>query len=251
MKTIKMNSKIAAGAVAMALFFGAPSLDTSIARPPEHGGGGGVERGGGAVRAPAPRMEAPRQAPVQRSFHGSVGRANMGVVHPNFNPGVRGGFQGNIHRNYDVEVNHGFGRYYGGGFHVGAFVPVLPFGYSTFNYGGVPYYYDDGTYYQQGPSGYQVVNPPNGAELPGPPSGAVAVTAADGQTYYYADGVFYAPQDNGYGVVGAPLGVAVPELPSGATQTVINGTVYYVYNNVYYQPMIQNGVTTYVTVAPQ
>ena len=123
-------------------------------------------------------------------------------------------------------------------------------GYSTIVVGGVPYYYDDGTYYQQGPSGYTVVNPPVGAELGGLPEGAVPVMA-NGQTYYYLDGTFYGQQGNGYATIGAPLGVAVPELPSGATQTVINGTVYYVYNNVYYQPMIQNGVTMYVTVAPQ
>jgi hypothetical protein len=116
--------------------------------------------------------------------------------------------------------------------------------------GGGPDYYADGDYFQQGPSGYVAVNPPDGATLPEPSQSSIPIVV-NGQTYYYMDGTFYLQQGDGYVVVAAPLGATVPELPSAATQVVINSNVYYQYNGVYYQPVFQNGTTMYVTVAPQ
>lgn len=208
---------------------------------------------GGAGRAEAPRMQAPRmQAPmreaprmaptgrtVERPYHGSIGHANVGAV-------PRANF--NVHRNFDAEVNRGYGHY-GGRHPRGFIVPVLPFGFSTFYIGGVPYYYSDGDYYQQGPSGYTVVDPPDGAATGEIPSGSVPIDVG-GQTWYYLDGTFYEPQGSGYAVAVPPMGVMVPELPSGAAQIDRNGNVYYQSGDVYYQPVMQNGVTMYVTVAP-
>lgn len=205
---------------------------------------------GGAGRAEAPRTQAPmREAPqshmapagrtVERQYHGSIGHANVGTV-------PRANF--NVHRNFDAEVNHGYGHFEGRRPR-GFVLPVLPFGYSTFYIGGVPYYYSDGDYYQQGPSGYTVVAPPDGAVMGGIPSGSIPIDV-NGETWYYLDGTFYEPQGSGYGVVAAPMGVMVPELPSGAAQVDLNGNVYYQYGGVYYQPVMQNGVTMYVTVAP-
>ncbi|HVW67447.1 MAG TPA: hypothetical protein VHB68_00665, partial [Steroidobacteraceae bacterium] len=69
----------------------------------------------------------------------------------------------------------GYGRFWGGGYwggrfwpgvHYGAgfawFLPVLPFGYATYWWGGVPYYYYDGGYYlwDQGYNGYVATDPP-------------------------------------------------------------------------------------------
>ncbi len=196
---------------------------------------------------PAHRAEAPRgggggqRQYVERPYHGSIGHSDFGAVRRNY---------GDVHRNYDVDVNHGYGNFWGG-FAAGAVVGALPYAYQTFNYGGVPYYYGDGDYYQQAPQGgYVVVNPPVGAALAQPPPGSIPIVSG-GQTYYYADGTFYMQQGNGYAIVQTPLGVTVPELPSAASQTVINGNVYYQFNGVYYQPIIQNGVTMYMTVAPQ
>ena len=49
---------------------------------------------------------------------------------------------------------------------LGGFVTVLPDFYSTFWFGGVPYYYADGTYYLWRPDmdGYVVTSPPAGAK---------------------------------------------------------------------------------------
>ncbi len=222
--------------VLLALLFSFPLLQT-LGAPREEPRGGEAPR---RVEAPQRGEMERRPGVVERPNHGSIHYANSGVVRRE---------HVDVHRNYDVNVNHGFGRFWGG-FVTGAVVASLPFGYQTVNVGGVPYYYADGAYYQQGPSGYVVVNPPSGAMLNGPPPGSIPIVA-DGQTYYYADGTFYVQQGDGYAIVPTPLGVTVPELPSAATQIAMNGNVYYQYNGVYYQPIIQNGVTMYVTVAPQ
>lgn len=69
----------------------------------------------------------------------------------------------------------GAGRFWGGGYwggrfwpgvHYGPgfawFLPVLPFGYATYWWGGAPYYYYDNAYYQYDPSynGYIATDPP-------------------------------------------------------------------------------------------
>lgn len=213
------------GLVLLALLFSTPLLHTLGAPRDEGRRGGEMER---------------RPMVVERPSHGSIRHADVGVIRHD---------HVDMHRNYDVEVNHGFGRFLGG-FAAGAVVASLPLGYVSLNVGGVPYYYGDGAYYQQGPSGYVVVNPPAGAALPQPPPGSIPVEA-NGQVYYYLNGTFYVQQGNGFVIVPTPLGVTVPELPPGATQTVINGSLYYQSNGVYYQPVMQNGVTVYVTAAPQ
>jgi len=53
----------------------------------------------------------------------------------------------------------GFGGFVTG-LAVGAYVASLPPRYETVVVGGVPYYYADGYYYQAGPGGYVVVEPP-------------------------------------------------------------------------------------------
>ena len=81
----------------------------------------------------------------------------------------------------------GSGRFWGGGYwggrfwpgtHYGPgfawFLPVLPFGYATYYWGGVPYYYYDNAYYNWDPSqnGYVATDPPpvmqSGSDEPPP-----------------------------------------------------------------------------------
>jgi hypothetical protein len=95
-----------------------------------------------------------------------------------------------------------------------------------------------------------MVAPPLGAAVGALPADAIPV-AYNGQTYYYADGVFYQQEGSSFAIVPAPAGVVVPELPSAANQVASNGAVYYQYNGVYYQPVIVNGVTEYMAVAPR
>jgi hypothetical protein len=46
------------------------------------------------------------------------------------------------------------------------------------------------------------------------------------------------------------MGVIVPELPPGAVLVTVNGNVAYQFNNIYYEPVFQNGVTQYQTFMP-
>jgi hypothetical protein len=46
------------------------------------------------------------------------------------------------------------------------------------------------------------------------------------------------------------LGVTVSGLPPGATTVVINGAIYYVSGSNYFLPVMQGGVTVYVTAHP-
>ena len=135
-------------------------------------------------------------------------------------------------------------------FRFGLHVAGLPFGCLTLQIGGVPYYYYNDIYYQPVPGGYQEVYPPVGAAVPQPPEGAIAVEAG-GLTYYYAGGGFYLQQPDGtYAIAPAPLGVVVPLLPPGAVQVLVNGTIAYQFNCIYYQPVFVNGVTQYETFRP-
>lgn len=230
-------------------------------------------RGGGRAAAPAPHAAAPahaapapRAAPpmaVDRAFHGSVRHAETPVEHrPAINrveperhvevnraperrvevhPDVR------VHRDVDVDF-HRDRRWHD--FAFGRRLAVLPFGFLTLNIGGVPYYYDDGIYYQPIDGQYQEVYPPVGADLAQPPDGAIQVYAG-GQTYYYAGGAFYVQQPDGSFVIApTPIGVVVPELPPGAAQVWANGAMAYQFNGIYYRPVFVNGVTQYQTFAP-
>jgi len=69
-------------------------------------------------------------------------------------------------------------------------------------------------------------------------------------TYYYAGGAFYVQQPTGFAIMPAPLGITVTMLPLGAAPVVIKGTLYYLANSAYYLPVMQGGVTVYVTAQP-
>ena len=88
-----------------------------------------------------------------------------------------------------------------------------------------------------------------GAIVPQLPSGAEAI-AVDSATYYYGGWAFYLQQPTGFAVMPAPLGVTVTMLPPGAAPVVIKGVLYYLANYVYYLPVMQGGVTVYVTAQP-
>jgi hypothetical protein len=216
-----------------------------------HTGGFGGGRAGGSVGRGS--VGEARGGFVQRSDHGSIRHGETHITRaPEFRSGRgfeggpnRGGFY--VHNDPHIDIG---GHHYWHDFRRGAIIGSLPFGYLSFNIGGLPYYYYGGIYYQQGPGGYQEVYPPTGAALPAPPEGAYPV-AYDGQTLYYAGGAFYAQQPDGtFTSVPPPMGVIVPELPPGAVQVNVNGTIAYQFNGIYYEPVFANGVTQYQTIAP-
>jgi hypothetical protein len=81
--------------------------------------------------------------------------------------GFRGGHYGGFRGGYGWR---GYGGYYGpwgwglGGLGLGLYFATLPYYYSTYWWGGVPYYYADNTYYRWngGVGQYETVAPPAG-----------------------------------------------------------------------------------------
>ena len=152
------------------------------------------------------------------------------------------------HPRWDVheESRHAF---FWDRFHPGIVIGALPFGYNQIYVSGNPYYYYQGVYYENGPSGYVVVTPPLGALVPALPPGAEAVTAGP-TVYYYAGGAFYVQVPQGFQVVSPPPGVTIPELPPNAAPVIINGAQYYQADGAYFLPVMDNGVIVYTTVQP-
>jgi hypothetical protein len=168
-------------------------------------------------------------------------RADWASVRANNRMGAR------KHLDFEAERQYAF---YWAGFYPGMVVRALPVGYVQASVGTTGYYYYNGVYFRPTTeSTYEVVAPPVGAVVPQLPEGAEAIVIGSA-TYYYAASAFYLQQSNGFGVVAAPLGVTVPALPAGATPAVINGVLYYVTGSTYFMPVMQAGVTVYVTAHP-
>ena len=89
------------------------------------------------------------------------------------------------------------------------FLRGLPYGYRTFLYGGLTYYFFNGHFYHHGPQGYIVVTAPAGATIRFLPPGAVAVTVGAG-AYYTLSGVYYQQVPDGYLIVNPPVVVEAP-----------------------------------------
>ena len=149
--------------VAVAAVLALATADAALAAP--GGGGGGGHAGGGG-------------------FHGGGG-------------GVHGGGYGGYRGGYGRGGYYG-GRYYGGyrgyggwgwrgggwgccgwGWGLGWSLAVLPFGYATYWWGGVPYYYADNNYYiwDSGAGAYEAVEPPAGLTSTAQPGAAPAGNA--------------------------------------------------------------------------
>ncbi len=137
-----------------------------------HYAGGAHFAGGGAHYAAGARG----YGAYGGAFHGSAyaGHAAYGGYH-----GGYGGYHG-----YSTGARWGGGYWHGGywprayyGLGFAWFLPVLPLAYSTYWYGGLPYYYANDVYYTWNPSyaGYTATDPPPVAD----PSGAGAAAAPE------------------------------------------------------------------------
>ena len=152
-------------------------------------------------------------------------------------------------RRLDIEAERRHALYWAS-YYPGMVTGALPAGCLQISLAGSgSYYYDDGVYYQATPAGYTVVVPPVGAVVPRLPEGAETIVVGF-STYYYAGGAFYMQQLTGFAVVPAPVGVTVTGLPPGATPVTINGGVRYLAGSTYFLPVMQGGVTAYVTAGP-
>ena len=116
----------------------------------------------------------------------------------------------------------GSGRFWGGGYWGGRFwpgchygpgfawyLPVLPFGYATYYWGGAPYYYYDGGYYSWDPdyNGYVATDPPPVADTASSSGSNEAPPPADdgqSQSYDVQPQTYAPPPANPNNVVTAP-----------------------------------------------
>ena len=144
------------------------------------GGGGGFPGSGGGFSRPGPGPgPGPGFAgrpgfggPGHYAPGGPIGGWRPGPVVAPARPWVGRPWYGrpSVGIGIGVGAGLGLGAYYGrwGGHRpsIGVYVPVLPPLYSTWYYGGSPYYYADGVYYAPGAnSGYTVVEPPPAGDL--------------------------------------------------------------------------------------
>ncbi len=181
-----------------------------------HGGGGGFHSGGGGFHGGGFGRGGFRGG-YSGGFHGG---GYGGGFHPGgFRGGYGGGYRGGGFRGGYGGPFHagGFRGGYGGPFHAGGFrggygggfgggwyrggygpwgywggwglglsVPFLPLGYSTYYWGGLPYYYaDDALYSWDADTGeYITVAPPDGSPDVAPPNSSAA-TATTVDLYAY------------------------------------------------------------------
>jgi hypothetical protein len=138
--------------------------------------------------------------------------------------------------------------YFWSDFHAGMRLDRLPDGYRRFRLHDHDFFYFEGVYYDNGPSGYVIVAPPMNANIPDLPPGVETLQVGN-TLYYYVAGAFYVQQPDGsYVVVAAPIGVTVALLPPDAASVVVNGVGYFQADGVFYQPVMQNGVTAYLVI---
>jgi hypothetical protein len=135
-------------------------------------------------------------------------------------------------------------------FHAGMRIDRLPDGFRRIGVRGHPYFYFQGVFYDNGPSGYVVIAPPVEASVTELPPGTETVVLGD-TYYYYAGGAFYVQQADGtYIVVAPPIGVTVSTLPPDATPILINGMSCYQADGGCYEPVMVNGAVAYLTIPP-
>ena len=160
---------------------------------------------------------------------------------------------------------------------------MLPYGYWGFNFGGYPYYYHTGIYYQQEDNVYKVVQALIGATVPNIPKEAKeviinnekyyeyngtyykAMTKEDGSVWYLVAGLNGVLNTNAItgenaSIVSSPevtivktiqytIGDIVDHLPSDCKVIVLNNKKYFVSpTNIYFEEFIENNTLKYKVV---
>ena len=149
-------------------------------------------------------------------------------------------------------------RYYGGGYYnfnnrrysfmYGPRYTVIPRNYISINFGGYPYYYNDGFFYGYYGGYYNPIFPPIGLRIGFLPFGYSSLFI-EGYPYYYYNGIYYRQYDNDYEIVDPPMGATVYNLPRGAKSVILNGEKLYELNGTYYkEDRNSKGKTIYIVV---
>lgn len=161
----------------------------------------------------------------------------------------------NRYNGYNRYNNHYNNSYYGGGYYSHFFMygprySILPRSFITINFGGYPYYYNDGLFYGSYGGYYQPLFPPPGICIGALPFGYSRIFIGDDPFYYY-NGIYYRQlhDENNYEVVDAPMGATVSFLPKGAKSVMLNGEKLYELNGTYYkEDRNYKGETVYTVV---
>ena len=115
-----------------------------------------------------------------------------------------------------------------------ATVRVVPRGAVVVRRGGITYHYHEGIFYRPRASAFVVTRPAIGLGVQVLPPARTRIVVAK-RTYFYYYGTFYIEKDGEYKVTGAPEGALVEALPDGYEVKEVEGTEYYVLDDVYYQ----------------
>ena len=121
-------------------------------------------------------------------------------------------------------------------------VRTLPIHHVRILYRGLPYYYHSGIYYTAYGSEYVVVMPPIGFRINVLPVGHVRIVVGP-SVYFYHSGLYYSKTVNvsanesvdNYEVTSPPVGIEVTEIPEDVEEIMIDGVVFYEYNDVIYK----------------
>ena len=142
---------------------------------------------------------------------------------------------------------------------IGAAIASIPEQHETVIVNNKTYYYSDGVYYQDAPSGsgYQVAEAPQGAAVQQLPEQTVNVNVSNGDTVQYANGAYYEEKppekegaDPSYEVIDPPVGATVPYVPEGAETKTIGGTEYFISGNTYYKAFYSGSDVVYMVSPP-
>jgi hypothetical protein len=196
-------------------------------------------------RPPSTPVQHAGPAVVTRTNHGTVRHVDATVIRPQVREQRHDVPNQHVIVHRDVDVDIGRTQYWHS-FSYGARRHGLRAGYLRLFVGGMPFFYDDGIYFQMEGGDYQEVYPPIGAVVKELPDGVIEIES-EGALYYYAGGAFYVRLDDGFVIVPPPMGIRVPELPPGAGQISIGGSVAFQFNGIYFRPVFIGGATHYTT----
>lgn len=130
---------------------------------------------------------------------------------------------------------------------LGSTVDTLPGQHTMLKISDQDYYYSHGVFYVSSSGTYTVVPPPYGAVVETILTNYTVVQKGD-KEYLNNGGVFYQETDNGFQVVAPPTGAIINKLPIYARSTLIDGELYYVFGDAYYQPAFRRGATAFKIV---
>ncbi|MCB2208235.1 MAG: hypothetical protein KQH67_08035 [Bacteroidetes bacterium] len=162
-------------------------------------------------------------------------------------PYVYGGYRYNCYHPYHYHPYRPY--YWGPTWHPwGFFVTTVAVTTIIVSVNNQKYYYDQGVYYAPSDNGYTVVQAPVGATVSELPPKTETIMINETTNNYYYGGTYYEKSEDGYTVVPPTAGAVVEKLPEGGEEVRIGDVTYVKVEDVYYQPIVQDGENMYEVV---